>query len=82
MVIRTLGCVLLVWGASLAHPCAADGAPFAYIARSGGLIGLPGEVAVIDIASNTVVATIAPFFVPNTTPFGVAVSPDGARVVT
>ena len=79
-VIRTVGWVLLVCGASLAQPRAADGAPFAYIARGGTLIGLPGEIAVIDLASNTVVATIAPYVIPVTTPFGVAVSPDGARV--
>jgi YVTN family beta-propeller protein len=79
-VIRTLGWLLLVCSASLAQPGTADGAPFAYVARGGTLIGLPGEIAVIDIASNTVVATIAPYVFPATTPFGVAVSPDGTRV--
>lgn len=80
LLMRTLGWLLLVCSASLAQPCTADGAPFAYIARGGTLIALPGEIAVIDIASNTVVATIAPYVIPVTTPFGVAVSPDGSRV--
>jgi YVTN family beta-propeller protein len=80
LVIRTLGWMLLVCSALLAQPFVADGAPFAYVARGGTLIALPGEIAVIDLASNTVVATIAPYVIPVTTPSGVAVSPDGARV--
>ncbi len=51
-----------------ARPAAA--APFAYVTNAGG-----GDVAVIDTATNTVVATVPVAGIPT----GVAVTPDGAR---
>ena len=50
---------------------AAGAAPFAYIANSGS-----NNVSVVNTATNTVTATVA----VGTTPFGVAVTPDGTRV--
>jgi YVTN family beta-propeller protein len=48
---------------------AVEAAPFAYVTNSGS-----GTVSVIDVASNTVVATVLGF----TGPYGVAITPDGA----
>ena len=58
--------VLLVVLAGTAHA-----APFAYITNSNG-----NSVSVIDIATNTVVATVP----VGSFPYGVAVNPGGSRV--
>ena len=49
----------------------AAGAPFAYIARN-----LPGQVAVVDLATNVIVANMT----VGSSPVGVAVDPTGSRV--
>ncbi len=53
-------------------------APLAYVANNGNP-GIPGNVSVIDTATNTVVATVAVVNIP-TGPLGVAVTPDGSHV--
>ncbi len=57
-----------LFGVLLVWPMAAGGAPFAYVTNAGG-------VSVIDTASNAVTATV-----PVSSPYELAVSPDGTRV--
>ncbi len=61
-----LWALLVLAAAVSARP--AEAAPFAYVANSHS-----GTISVIDMASNTAVATIT----VGSTPFGVAITPDG-----
>jgi YVTN family beta-propeller protein len=71
MMIRTLARFTVLCFVAIAVPYTADAAPFAYITNSAS-----NSVSVIDVATNTVIATIP----VGSEPYGVAVSPDGARV--
>ena len=71
MLTRTLGRFIVLCFAAIALPYCAHAAPFAYISNSGS-----NNVSVIDTATNTVIATVP----VGTTPYAVAVSPDGAQV--
>ena len=64
-------CTLIIALPALLLGLTAEAAPFAYISNF-----TSNTVSVIDTASNTVTATVA----VGTDPYGVAVSPDGARV--
>jgi YVTN family beta-propeller protein len=76
MLKRSLG--LLFFSLMLIYPIESISGTFAYIANSGN--GFPGNVSVIDVGSNLVVATIPIGDPNNNSPNGVSVSPDGARV--
>ncbi len=66
--------------AAVCVPAVARAEPFAYVAAAG-----PGTVSVIDVATNTIVASIAvprpdPMFEPSTLQTnGVVLSPSGTR---
>src|SRR5215471_10673761 len=71
---KVRGCAMLVGGVLLGWQAVAAAAPFAYV-----MLPSASSVAVIDIANNTVIATISNLGDLSTIS-GIAAAPDGSRV--